>query len=64
LLRVVADAKADGYIAIEGFPVERDERYEWDNAGPIRLYEKVGFIKVAETEKNVIMRKELILIPH
>ncbi len=59
LLRVVADAKAEGYIAIEGFPVVRNKRYEWDNAGPIRLYEKVGFIKVAETEKNAVMRKEL-----
>lgn len=59
LLRVVADAKADGYIAIEGFPVVRDERYEWDNTGPIRLYEKAGFIKVAEQDKSVVMRKEL-----
>ncbi len=59
LQQVVADAKAEGYIAVEGFPVVRGERYEWDNAGPIRLYEKAGFIKVAEQDKSVVMRKEL-----
>ncbi|HBN83729.1 MAG TPA: hypothetical protein DDZ89_07770 [Clostridiales bacterium] len=59
LLRVTADAKAEGYIAMEGFPVVRDERFEWDYHGPVRLYEKTGFTKVAETEKNVVMRKEL-----
>ena len=59
LQRIITDAKAEGYIAVEGFPILRDKRYEWDNAGPIRLYEKAGFIKVAETEKNVVMRKEL-----
>lgn len=35
LLRVVADAKVEGYIAVEGFPVVRDERYEWDCTGPL-----------------------------
>ena len=59
LQRVIVDAKAEGYIAVEGFPIVRDERYEWDCTGPVRLYEKAGFIKVAETEKNVVMRKEL-----
>jgi GNAT superfamily N-acetyltransferase len=32
LKRVCADAKAEGYIAVEGFPVKRDERFEWDCA--------------------------------
>lgn len=59
LRQVVADAKAEGYIAVEGFPVVRGERYEWDNTGPIRLYEKVGFVKVAEQDGFVVMRKEL-----
>jgi GNAT superfamily N-acetyltransferase len=60
LLRVVSDAKAEGYIAVEGFPVMRDERYEWDNHGPIRLYEKVDFVKAAEQDGRVVMRKELL----
>ena len=59
LQRVVTDAKAEGYIAVEGFPVARAERYEWDNAGPIRLYEKTGFVKVAEQNERAVMRKEL-----
>ena len=59
LQRVVADAKAEGYTAVEGYPVMREERYEWDNAGPIRLYEKTGFVKVAEQDGRVVMRKEL-----
>lgn len=58
LRQVVADAKAEGYIAVEGFPVVRDERYEWDNAGPIRLYERLGFVKVAEQDEFWVMRKE------
>lgn len=56
---VCEDAKAEGCIAVEGFPVMRAERYEWDCTGPIRLYEKVGFVKVAEQDGFVVMRKEL-----
>jgi len=59
LRRAVDDAKAEGYIAIEGFPVIRDERYEWDCTGPVRLYEKVGFIQVTKQDGRVAMRKEL-----
>lgn len=57
--RVIDDARAEGFTAVEGFPVLRDERYEWDCTGPMRLYEKVGFIKVDERGKNIVMRKEL-----
>jgi GNAT superfamily N-acetyltransferase len=56
---VCEDAKAEGCIAVEGFPVVRAERYKWDCTGPIRLYEKVGFDKVAEQDGFVVMRKEL-----
>lgn len=59
LRQVLADAKAEGYNAVEGFPVVRSERYEWDCAGPIRLYEKMGFTKTAEQDGSVVMRKEL-----
>jgi len=60
LQQVITDAKAEGYNAVIGFPVMHDERYEWDFRGPLRLYEKTGFIKVAEYKENIIMRKELI----
>lgn len=59
--RVIADAMAQGCLAVVSFPIERDERYEWDWSGPVRLYEKAGFVKVAEGEKDglMTMRKEL-----
>jgi GNAT superfamily N-acetyltransferase len=61
LNRVIADAKAEGYLAVVSFPVMRSERYEWDCAGPIRLYEKAGFAKTTEAKQDerMIMRKEL-----
>jgi GNAT superfamily N-acetyltransferase len=59
LQRVIDDARAEGFIAVEGFPVVRDERFEWDSTGPLRLYEKAGFVKAAVQEKKVVMRKEL-----
>ncbi|HIZ20839.1 MAG TPA: GNAT family N-acetyltransferase [Firmicutes bacterium] len=58
LQRVLDDAAAEGYRAVEGFPVLRDERYEWDSPGPIRLYEKLGFSKVAERDGLAVMRWE------
>ena len=59
LNRVIADAKIEGYLAVVSFPVVRSERYEWDNCGPIRLYQKVGFVKMAEQDNVVVMRKDL-----
>ncbi|MDF2686176.1 MAG: GCN5-related N-acetyltransferase [Clostridia bacterium] len=60
LQRVITDAIAEDYIAIESFPVVRSERYEWDCTGPVRLYEKAGFTKVSEKDGKAVMRKELI----
>jgi len=59
LERVITDAKAEGFTVVEGYPRKQDERYEWDFIGPIRLYEKTGFVKVAEYDENVVMKKEL-----
>jgi GNAT superfamily N-acetyltransferase len=59
LQRVVADAKVDGCFAVEGYPVKREERYEWDHTGPVRLYEKIGFVSVSEQGERIIMRKDL-----
>ena len=58
LNRVVADAKAEGYAAVERLPRPHGERDECDFPGPIRLYEKAGFTKVAEQDM-LVMRKEL-----
>lgn len=61
LNRIIADARIEGYFAVVSFPVVRSVRYEWDFNGPVRLYEKAGFVKVTEPDQNgcVIMRKEL-----
>jgi len=59
LRRAAADAKAEGFAAVEGYPAKREERYEWDCAGPARLFEKCGFTKVREDGKTMVMRKEL-----
>ncbi len=59
LQRVIDDAKAEGYLAVEGFPIARDERYEWDWSGPVRLYQKAGFSKVSERDGHLVMRREL-----
>ncbi|MDD4494508.1 MAG: GNAT family N-acetyltransferase [Eubacteriales bacterium] len=59
LQQVITDARAEGYKAIEGYPVVREERYEWDCPGPIRLFEKTGFIKISEKSGRIVMRKEL-----
>jgi hypothetical protein len=34
----------------------RDERYEWDNQGPVRLYEKAGFTKASEKDGEAFKR--------
>jgi GNAT superfamily N-acetyltransferase len=59
LQRVVDDAKNEGYIAVEGYPRTRAERYEWDFTGPVRLYEKVGFTAIKNQDGKMIMRRDL-----
>lgn len=59
LQRFIDDAKAEGYTAVVGFPIMRDERYEWDCAGPVRLYEKSGFVRGSKEGERIFMYKEL-----
>ena len=59
LQQVINDAKTEGYIAVVGFPTRRDERYEWDCSGPVRLYDKAGFSEVARNGDRIVMRKDL-----
>jgi len=53
------DAEAEGFDAIEGYPQLHGHKETFDFSGPVRLYEKAGFVKVAEQEKVAIMRKSL-----
>ncbi len=57
--RVCTDAKVAGYAAVEGYARMRTERDAFDYVGPVRLYEKAGFAKVARQNDQIVMRKAL-----
>ena len=59
LERVIADAKTEGFAAVEGYAQVRKGQDDLDFKGPIRLYEKLGFIPVVEHDGVVLMRKVL-----
>lgn len=57
--KVCADAKSKGYVAVEGYAKISEERNDYDYHGPIKLYQKAGFLEVARQEGQIIMRKVL-----
>ena len=57
--QVCIDAKANGYVAVEGYAQISETRNEFDFTGPVHLYEKAGFSQVMEQNGQVIMRKVL-----
>lgn len=59
LKRVVKDAKADGYIAVEGYPQLKEEIDTFDFFGPVKLFEKCGFSKISQQDNTLLMRKTL-----
>lgn len=61
---ICEDAKKAGYSAVEGYPRIYPKRFDFPYHGPVRLYEKTGFVKVCErsfSNENsvIIMRKAL-----
>jgi len=59
LKRVIADAQGQGFVAVEGYGDVQNEPVSWDFHGPVRLYEKAGFIEVARQDGRLVMRKKL-----
>ena len=57
--RVCNDAKSKGYAAVEGYAKVSDKRDDFDYQGPVRLYQKAGFVEVARKNGQAIMRKLL-----
>lgn len=56
--KVCEDAKAEGYEFVEGYPfLDRDFAYQYH--GPIRLFEKHSFERVADRSWFCIMSKKL-----
>ena len=59
LERVCADAGAEGYDFIEGYPPSgRCDMYAAHH-GTVKLFEKFGFVKHAKHRRNCVMRKYL-----
>ncbi|MNC24093.1 Acetyltransferase (GNAT) family protein [compost metagenome] len=59
LERVIADAIAGGFAAVEGYARVQKDRVYYDYNGPVRLYEKAGFAEAARIDGRVAMRKIL-----
>lgn len=59
LRRVCEDAAKEGYACVEAYPQRRSQETELDFTGPIKLYEKAGFILYAQHGERLTMRKTL-----
>ncbi len=57
--KVCNDAKSKGYVAVEGYAKVSDKRDDFDYQGPVRLYQKAGFVEVARENGQIVMRKVL-----
>ncbi len=56
---IIRDAKAEGFMGIEAFPIKSAKDEFMLFMGPIELYKKNGFEVVGETERDYIMRLNL-----
>lgn len=59
LERVCRDAAEDGYDIVEAYPTQHDTYQPLDFTGPIRLYEKAGFVRSAQQGKMIVMQLNL-----
>lgn len=59
LERALSDAAAEGCAAVVAFPQVHEAREKWDYTGPIRLYEKAGFVRADGPDGRLVMRREL-----
>lgn len=59
LERVIADARAEGFDAVEGYPEKGDADIYYNYPGHKELYRKLGFEVVGEGEGRLIVQKRL-----
>lgn len=59
LQRVLADAAAEGYEAVEVYPQLQEGFTTLDFNGPIAMYQNAGFHEIARKGKNIVMQKRL-----
>jgi len=57
--RVCQDAANDGFDFVEAYAYKEFDTVPHAFRGPVAMYEKCGFIKCAEREGKVVMRKSL-----
>ena len=58
--QVCSDARSNGYAAVEGYAILSNNRNDYDYQGPMRLYQKAGFVEVMREDGQVIMRRVLL----
>lgn len=63
LERIIEDAKAQDYAAVEGYPRLQNNRDPYAFNGPMRLFEKAGFVEKARQGDVVVMSKDLRIDP-
>jgi len=61
LRRVIDDARAEGCTAIEAYPDQSRKRDNYDYHGPVRLYEKAGFVVVEKKGKPFHKKRALTM---
>ena len=59
LERACADARDEGYEAVEAYPADGEQEDFRAFAGPVRLYEKAGFTRCSRAGSALVMRKKL-----
>ena len=59
LEHIISDAKAKGYAAVEGYAnIQKEQKY-YDYKGPVRLYQRAGFVEAVRADDIAVMRKAL-----
>ncbi|MFA7725608.1 MAG: GNAT family N-acetyltransferase [Candidatus Izemoplasmatales bacterium] len=59
LKRVCMDAAKDGYDYVEAYPYKESSYLSSDFGGHMEMYQKNGFYVSLDTEKGIVMRKQL-----